>query len=586
MNNSLKVRSINELFGERFHIPSYQRGYRWTEKQVTDLLEDVWHFGNTPQSHEIGKDKPFYCLQPIVVKQNDREEWDVIDGQQRLTTIYLILKNLEGFIDGSTKNFGKIEYETRKESEHYLKSIVEADKDANVDYYHIYNANKTISEWFANKANNGFSSARIKFLTPFLEDTKVIWYQVNDGTEAIDIFTRINIGKIPLTNAELVKALFLKQGNFDKGGISNIRLKQIQISSEWDKIESVLQDDGFWHFIYQGNKKYSTRIEYIFDLMKGKNPNHDPHYTFYEFHKDYLQDTDKEKATDRLWLSIKKYFQTFEEWFKDREFYHLIGYLITSGYSVSTLIAESKNYTKTEFKERLRSKIKGVVNYSSDDLDELDYNDRIKVKSILLLFNIQTILSNKASNIRFPFDSYKKEDWDIEHIRSVKSDMLKATSKQRRHWLETVLEYYTGKTEVKEQEKEIPNLKAEDKAFAENILVLLLQEKIAEDEFLKLYEDILQRFEENNEPDNINSISNLTLLDASTNRSYKNAVFPIKRKTILENDMKGTFIPICTKNVFLKAYSNKLDGVMFWQKKDAKDYLQAIKTTLKPYLKS
>lgn len=579
MNNSLELSSINELLGRQFFIPSYQRGYRWTERQVTELLEDIWDFELNPPKSEDDRHKPFYCLQPLVIKPVGNNEWEVIDGQQRLTTIYLILKALENIIDGSYKNFGKIEYETRAESENYLKNIVESEKDANVDYYHIYNASVTINNWFASKADAGFSNARVKFLTPFLEKTKVIWYQVNDDTKAIDIFTRINIGKIPLTNAELIKALFLRQSNFAQGGQDNVRLKQLQIASEWDKIESVLQHDAFWYFIREGNQKYATRIEYIFDLMKGKNSSHDAHYTFYEFHQDYLTD----KNIDRLWLEVKQHFQTFEEWYNDRELYHLIGFLIATGHSVTTLLHESRQFSKSDFKEDLKAKIRKSFQLSSDAITELEYSDRKVVRPLLLLFNIQTILNNKASNLRFPFDRYKKEDWDIEHIRSVKSDIPKGSSKQRR-WLEAVLEYYTGTEDPQEQEKTFAKLEDDDQRLAVSIHACLAQDKITDAEFEDLYDRALVLFKEDNEPEGINSISNLALLDANTNRSYKNAVFPVKRRTILENDMRGTFIPLCTRNTFLKAYSSKLDGVMFWQKKDADDYLQAITSTLKPFL--
>ena len=74
------------------------------------LLKDVWDFAKNPPQHEQGKEKPFYCLQPIVVKKRNETEWEVIDGQQRLTTIYLILKNLENQIERDQKNFSKIFY--------------------------------------------------------------------------------------------------------------------------------------------------------------------------------------------------------------------------------------------------------------------------------------------------------------------------------------------------------------------------------------------------------------------------------------------------------------------------------------------
>lgn len=79
----LVIKSINDLLGNDFYVPSYQRGYRWTPIQVTELLTDIWDFHRKP-----GKiPEEFYCLQPIVVKLNNGE-WELIDGQQRLTTIF------------------------------------------------------------------------------------------------------------------------------------------------------------------------------------------------------------------------------------------------------------------------------------------------------------------------------------------------------------------------------------------------------------------------------------------------------------------------------------------------------------------
>ena len=78
-----------------FVIPSYQRGYRWEEKQVLDLLEDINEF--TKQTKEES-----YYLQPLVVKPlkymlpdgAEVQAWEVLDGQQRLTTLRLILMYL------------------------------------------------------------------------------------------------------------------------------------------------------------------------------------------------------------------------------------------------------------------------------------------------------------------------------------------------------------------------------------------------------------------------------------------------------------------------------------------------------------
>jgi uncharacterized protein with ParB-like and HNH nuclease domain len=83
------LQSISELMGQSFTIPHYQRGYRWEEQEVTELLDDLWAFQKDKESGD------FYCLQPIVLRKNEQGSYDVLDGQQRLTTIYLILIYLE-----------------------------------------------------------------------------------------------------------------------------------------------------------------------------------------------------------------------------------------------------------------------------------------------------------------------------------------------------------------------------------------------------------------------------------------------------------------------------------------------------------
>lgn len=604
--NELVLKSINQLMEYRFFIPSYQRGYRWTGKQVEELLEDIWAFAINPPKQEEGKMRPFYCLQPIVVKQKNgiADEWEVIDGQQRLTTVYLILKNLESQIEKDQKNIKRLFYETREESERFLTEIKEDDAEKNIDFYHIAQANKTIQQWFKNKANSTeFATPKAKFAPTFLTDTKVIWYVINDGSDSYDIFTRLNIGKIQLTNAELIKALFLKKWN-NAEAVDKLRLKQLQIATEWDRIENTLQDNSFWYFIYKNpdlkSPKYTNRIEYIFDLMKNKPDGEDEKYTFYKFYEDFETSKNKNKYktpdADALWLSVKKYFLTFEEWYKDRELYHLIGFLISINYRLQDILEPKKNSekisitSKTDFKAFLKDEIRQKVKF---DISNLNYGDD-RIKTVLLLFNIQTILSNKESNMRFPFNLYKNEDWDIEHVRSQTDKNI--TGNDRKEWAKDMLEYFTGSADEAEQKQYIDNIenidvevfrtiseKEQSKNTLSDLSHVAYADKIDDARFSSVYNQIRIEFKEDNEPSKC-AISNLALLDSATNRSYKNAFFPIKRKIILQNDKRGTFVPICTKNVFMKAYSKKFDEVMYWNKYDADFYLKALEETLVDYL--
>lgn len=582
--NKLVLKSINDLLGSKFYIPSYQRGYRWKNQQVKDLLKDLWEFKSNPPKQEEGKEKPFYCLQPVVIKPIEEDNWEVIDGQQRLTTILIILNYFNQTEFKTPKQVFDLKFETRTDSQEFLENINdEVLASKNIDYFHINNAYKVISTWFEELEKTN-AAAKNEFYPVLVNDTKIIWYEVNDGSDTIDIFTRINMGKIPLTNAELIKALFLKNTNFKKVSPDKIRLKQLQIAAEWDKIEYTLQDNSFWYFISNNSRNFATRIEYIFDLMKNKKKDDEEYFTFYAFYEDFEKnkDTNENPDIDAIWLTIKKYFLTFEEWYKDRELYHLIGFLLTTNTSIIHLLENAENKTKTDFKAFLIEEIKTKVQFQIEDLDFYKSKAKEKIKTTLLLFNIQTIVLNENANIRFPFDSYKTEKWDIEHIRS-QTDR-KITGNARRDWSKDILEYFTGVKFIENQKVNLDDLEDEEKKLCVSLLKIITTDKIEDADFDELYTTIIEKFKEDKEPEKINSISNLALLDASTNRSYGNAVFPVKRKIIIENDMQGTFVPICTKNVFLKSYSKKLGEIMYWKNEDANDYLKAIKQTLSIYL--
>ncbi len=557
--NNTSIKTINDLLKSNFFIPSYQRGYRWTEQQVTDLLNDVWEFINKPNK----KDDEWYCLQPVVVIKSDDDtknkndligDWhDVIDGQQRLTTIFLILKNLERFVESERKNF-KIQYETRKGSEEFLIEIdkkLEDDSKINVDYFHIYDAYTTIKTWFQKKANEGQTSISSKFITPFLEKVKIIWYETTDS-DSIGIFTRINSGKIPLTNAELIKALFLNSSNFANADSEKLRLKQLEIASEWDRMEYALQNDSFWYFINKNENKLATRIEFIFNLMADK-PSDDNYSTFHFFNQKFK--TKSEEEINDNWQEIKKYFQTLEEWYNDRELYHKIGYLITIGTDIKDILNEKKEKSKKEFTNWINQQIKSQ--FKDVNLEEVEYNGKY-VREILLLHNIQTMLNNENETNRFPFDRYKKEHWDVEHIHAIATE-VKVKKENQVEWLKNNF------IKTDNHQDESKNTQIEE--------IIRTGNAIDENEFEELIGYIL------GEEDN--RLKNLCLLDSGTNRSYKNDSFKEKRRKIIKREMEGTFIPICTKNVFMKFYSNDVRGIEIWNDTDRKSYFKNIQEVIK-----
>ena len=141
--------SVETLSQRSFFVPSYQRGYRWTPDEVRELLEDIRQF-----SEQKSRDpEEFYCLQPLVVRRLVSGQWEVIDGQQRLTTIYLITRYINEMWRGRDKDrMLELDYESRERTKEFLESLaVKADgsvdfNDKNIDFAHISKAYQTIGE--------------------------------------------------------------------------------------------------------------------------------------------------------------------------------------------------------------------------------------------------------------------------------------------------------------------------------------------------------------------------------------------------------------------------------------------------------
>jgi uncharacterized protein with ParB-like and HNH nuclease domain len=555
MENNLELKTINELNQYHFFIPSYQRGYKWTANEVTDLLNDIHDFkprliGNTDE-------KTWYCLQPIVVKKLG-DKYEVIDGQQRLTTIYLILNYLnQDYVPERRDRLFELDYQTRTDTKSFLDSLgINTPEHENIDFFYISAAYSAIDSWFSTRHMN-FDKG--DFRSKFKFNSKIIWYESKEQN-SISIFTRINIGKIPLTNAELIKALFLNTSNFDADKKEKLKLKQLEISTEWDQIEHALQNDRMWFFL-TGSKTLTNRIQLIFDLMNEEEDQNDNYSTFRFFNKKFT--VRSQEAIENHWAAIKDYFQRFNEWFNERDLYHKIGFLICiEATTIKDLYKVSSETTKTQFREFLDEQIRAHFQYVQ--LEELQYGDK-SVAKVLLLYNILTMLASKKDNSQFPFDLYRSERWDIEHITSVKDAI---PDKNRTDWLRDALVFVDRESDQgKEIIEKAKTCKSDDDV-----------------QFKSLFELIVAHFNSEIADEDINDLSNLTLLDSETNRSYKNAVFPFKRKTIIDRDREGVFIPICTKNVFLKYFSEYPPKISFWTQDDREKYEKDLYRVLGTFL--
>ena len=603
--NKIGLKSVAQLLDMKFFIPSYQRGYRWTEQQVKDLLEDIYDFS---KKKEYRKGE-FYCVQPLVVREMNEEEkkqnslegkwYEVIDGQQRLTTIYLILTFLK------EDKLYQLNYQRGLLIKEFLKGSF---YDEKIDYYYLNRAYFSIEEWFKEREKEKEKIQKV-LLTYIPNDDKIkdkannirfIWYESVDE-DPIKVFTRLNIGKISLTNAELIKALFLNRSNFEKEE-STIRLRQQEIASEWDHIEYKLQNEEFWLFLNAIGDNRPTRIDFIFDLICEKNIlalenekieaiGTDKYKTFRYFYQ-YFKNEDANIT--HCWGIVKKYFQIFQEWYDDVELYHYIGFLAEYK-SISELVNKWEKATdKNSFLKYLKEEIKKIVTKNSITHQyDIEGKNKTLCKPILLFHNIQTVINQNSNQkdkyeiatfYKFPFHLYKLENWDVEHIHS-STDNPEDDVQTQREWL---LNVYLSVGE--ELQEEIAKCLREDSNKSDD-------DSPNKTAIKKLFDKIKSDFSTQEEwtPEEKNRIWNYTLLDSSTNRSYGNAIFPAKRRVIISKDkgqniaipqfnrekkwvlkepisMSSSFVPPCTKQVFLKYYSPTIADNNYWTKTDAEAY--------------
>lgn len=509
---SIDTKTIGELKDLRFFVPAYQRGYRWTEHEVTALLDDIAEFSTEGNKR--------YCIQPLIIKRRDDGSFEVVDGQQRLTTIYIFMKIAE---DKTEYIPFELEYETRKNSQSFLSALPpqgEISED-NIDYFHITTARKTINHWLDSRGNR--FKALTEVFNKLIDSVFFIWYELPSDTNPITMFTKVNLGKIPLTSAELIKALLLSKDNFSE----DIHKRQTEISLDWDRIEQGLRDDSFWYFLNE-KEQNGTRIDMLFGLLakeyNAKLPTPIPpgqnYFSFLVFlsaMNNLANNNEKEEFVKTLWGDVQKLYAEFRGWYVDLDKYHVIGYLIATGVTISEIFAITRGKRKStvtrELLNRARKTIPGEIDEAT--LISITYgsSDNVKIRKLLLLFNIATLVCKSEKQYRFPFDIYKGETggglkWDIEHIHATADETTGADEEDDSLW-------------------------------------------------------------------------NLTLLDCGTNRNpvYAAKPFNEKRKIILERESKGLFVPLCTKNIFLKVYTENPD-MNSWGDEDKLGYIATIERTL------
>lgn len=580
----MPLKNVRDLLGEHYYIPNYQRGYRWGKDEVTKLLDDIWDFASHGKSE-------FYCLQPLIILPQEPSNagktvwYEVLDGQQRLTTLNLIVHYIKKHFPGNEKYPEMhLHYQTRPESSKAFSSIcigedgrvrMDDGLKPSIDFWHIKHAYGHIHSWFSEKEEDDRFNDNT-FQEVFLDQVKVIWYEIDRGEDPIKVFERNNIGKIPLADAELIKAFILKGDNRSD---SNHLRRQLEIAREWDEIEQGLRNPNLWAFIFGNKPMPDICIGQLFVVALGLEDEKKP--KIYDIVERKLEE--KKDYLEGLWQRVKDLYSMIIDWYHNHKTYHYIGYLTQMGVKVQSICALiSEDDTKAQFINKLRSKISegeirklhysqedGFYKKSKEEKSKELYSGK-EVRSLLLLYNIELCL-REGSTERFPFETLQVEGekhimWDIEHIDSQTPSEIKSKEEQN-VWLKATREALGSKI---------------DETLGESIEKYIAQ-KLNEQEKFEALREQLQDLAGEKEDNYSQSIGNLALLDAETNRSYGNSLFINKRAELQKREQQGKFIPQGTKIAFMKYFTGSRLALDKWSTEDKRAHEAYIYDLLKEH---
>lgn len=648
----MQRKAIPELLNKKYYIPEYQRGYRWEDKQVLNLLDDLDTFFSGDTKGQ------FYCLQPIVVKEVtiDNEKWlEVIDGQQRLTTILILMKvfdqlNAPKFGLPKTHSY-TIRYATRPSIQNIFgtisitlepstnKAVIDESKNqwpGMIDSLYIYNAAKTILNWFMDEQPRIFRYGQYFYNTVNSGDksVQVVWYETNEDKDPHDIFNRMNSLKVGLSCSELIRSIFLSSctkfnlGTFD--GLSDslklevekerFQQKQSSINEKWDEIEQQMRDESFQSFLTSRNIKSRNAIDLLFDLVSGKyasnkpfnsNLNKEDELYTYLYIKNMV-DVDGDAWT--TWLSILNVYEKLLFWYHDRDLYHRIGFLNTiaaTGHeddAVYTLLAERKG--KIALRNKVVSMIKEAMilpenketHQPIEKLSQLSYDNNIHynyIKRLLILYNVETSRIQTSSEF-FDFDKFrytadkKHKIWTLEHIHAQNSDCLPETNKDS--WYEWIV---FNRDSLKKLILGDPNLEKQrislvDQLERDSAVNNEKQEpycksiKYTFENIKELFDDVANFYAQldakADKAKPMHQLSNMALLDLGQNAMVGKSPFEVKRQIISNQIADNKYYPICTQKVFLKLYDKESMQIHSWSQRDRELYLEDMKQKLTEYL--
>jgi chaperonin cofactor prefoldin len=543
---------------ERYYIAPYQRGYKWDSSgpydQVPQLLIDLY-------DAYLKKSKEYF-LQYITVKRIELEnnkghyEFEVIDGQQRLTTLSLFFLRLSA--RGKGNNISKegniyLVYYSRFSSENsnifdqvndMLYKNKDSDKDLNVqDFYYMVRACRCIDS-FLDLIEDNIQD----FVNYISDNVKIILNKENPHVSSEEIFTNLNDNKVPLTNAYLIKGLLLTKAartNNELGVARNfneILDLRIVMGRSWDEISAWFGQENVSHFFFKNTLNGMEEMLKLVDLnnsdqsdandfinrFKGsffKNALSQSNSSNFELFNHFSEVISTADDAKRILDDIKHIYRKLKSIYEDNKIYNLVGYALfakKSKFSIKDILDLSMHDLEIKLK-------KYIVTLLPDKdylLRQLNYSsDNFMLTNILLAYSV--FPESKSQRYRFDFLSYDIQKWSFEHISPQHPNGVIKIDPSAIKWACNWIQANSSMSDDKKKE---------------------LIEKVNKFEDIHI-EDIKLMVPTINE---IDSIGNMALLSGGVNSALSNNPFVVKRKILMDKINQGYFVPKHTLDVFSK----------------------------------
>ncbi len=280
---------LNELFSKHnFEIPKYQRGYAWEVKNIRELFEDIQEAIDINAHHYIGT--------VVLSRSNQPDISYVVDGQQRITTVTLIINALLTFMDEGDANFYRrlyIKHDNRfkliplgRENEFFKKLLENGAKEldpVNRSQRLLINAYNEINE----KLNHVLRNISAVNFLKHIEKLQIMEFIEDSEGDAIRIFQTVNDRGKPLSNMEKAKSLLVYYSNKYLGGNLDGRINDDfgEMFELYDKIKYTgiqseiglianrfgeFNEDNImrYHFVTFSTEDYDPSASYVFEYLK------------------------------------------------------------------------------------------------------------------------------------------------------------------------------------------------------------------------------------------------------------------------------------------------------------------------------